>query len=154
MPEAAPVRVAKNGAKGKGIKLASKPSPAKPSEAKLSEVQVADASGELPKLAAAKAVGPKLAAAKSFTLASAAPGKTVAVISGGKIKIMAAEKGKKPARTNVAAKEAKPAAKAATKSATKIAAKVPAKAETKVAAKAAAKSKQVPGKRVKLAAVR
>ena len=150
VPEAAPVRVAKNGAKGKGIKLASKPSPAKPSEAKLSEVQVADASGELPRLAAAKAAGPKLAAAKSFTLASAAPGKTVAVISGGKIKIMAAEKGKKPARTNVAAKEAKPAAKAATK----ITAKVPAKAETKVAAKAAAKSKPVPGKRVKLAAAR
>ena len=152
VPVAAPIRVAKNGAKGKGTKLASKPSQAKLSEAKPSEVRVADASGELPKLAAAKAVGPKLAAAKSFTLASAKPGKTVAVISGGKIKIMAAEKGKKPARTNVAAKEAKPAAKAVTKSATKIAAEVSAKAETKVAAKAAAKSKQVPGKRVKLAA--
>ena len=156
VPEAAPVKVAKNGAKGKGTKLASKPADSKAGEAPK----------ELPKLAAAKEEGPKLAAAKSYTLASLAPGKTTAVIKDGKIKIMAAEKGKTPAASKVAVKEAKPAAKTAAKTpaktATNVAAKTPAKsqakAETKVAAKPAAKpavkSKQATGKRVKLAAVR
>ena len=161
IPEAAPVKVAKNGAKGKGTKLASKPGPAKAAEAKLSEVKVADASEELPKLVAAKAVGPKLAAAKSFTLASAEPGKKIAVIKNGKIQILAAKTApadKKPAaaKTIVAVKEAKPA-KVATKTAAKGPAKTPAKSDTKVAAKPAAKpakSKQATGKRMKLAAVR
>jgi hypothetical protein len=143
VPEAAPVKVAKNGAKGstKGSKGA---------------IKIADASGELPELTAAKAEGPKLAAAKSFILASAESGKKVAVISGGKIKIMAAEKTKKTASTKVAVKEAKPAAKVATKAATKTAAKGRSKTKTatKVAAKPAARSKQATGKRMKLAAAR
>ena len=159
VPEAAPVKVAKNGAKGKkGPKLASKPGSAKAAEAKLSEVKVADASEELPNVAAAKAAGPKLAAAKSFTLASAEPGKKIAVIKNGKIQILAAKSapaGKKPAaaKTVVAVKEAMPAAKTAAKGP----AKTPAKSGTKVAAKPAAKpakSKQATGKRMKLAAVR
>jgi transglycosylase-like protein with SLT domain len=163
VPEAAPVRVAKNGAKGKRTKLASKPGSAKATEAKLPEIKVAGASEELPKLAAAKAAGPKLAAAKSFTLSSAEPGKKIAVIKNGKIQILAAKSapaGKKPAaaaKTVVAVKEAKPAAKTATKTAAKGPTKTPAKSATKVAAKPAAKpakSKQATGKRMKLAAVR
>jgi hypothetical protein len=162
IPEAAPVKVAKNGAKGKGTKQASKPGSAKAAEAKLPEIKVADASEELPKLAAAKAAGPKLAAAKSFMLASAKPGKKVAVIKNGKIQILAAKTapaGKKAAaaKTVVVVKETKPAAKTATKTAAKGPAKTPAKSDTKVAAKPAAKpakSKQATGKRMKLAAVR
>ncbi len=148
IPEAAPVKVAKNGAKGKGTKLASK----------TADTKAGEASKELPNLAAAKEEGPKLAAAKSYTLASLARGKTTAVIKDGKIKIMAAEKGKKPAASKVAAKEAKPAAKDAAKPATKTAAKTPTRGAAKVAAKPAgkpaAKSKQAISKRVKLAAVR
>ena len=166
VPEAAPVKVAKNGAKGKGTKLASKPSQAKLSEAKPPK-RVADASGELPKLAAAKAVGPKLAAAKSFTLASAGAGQDGRGDQRtARSRSWRRKRARSPRASKVAAKEAKPAAKtaaktpakAATKLLPKLAAKPQAKAETKVAAKPAAKpaakSKQATGKRVKLAAVR
>ena len=107
----------------------------------------------MPKLAAAKAAGPKMP--KSFTLAAAAPGKKVAVISNGKLQIMAPEKGAKPAATKIAAKDAKPASKSAAKPAAKPANK------TKVAAKPAAKpaksakdQSKPGGKRVKVAAAR
>ncbi len=139
IPEAAPVKVAKGKGKGKA------------------ETKVAAASKELPKelpkLAAAKAAGPKMP--KSFTLAAAAPGKKVAVISNGKLQIMAPEKGAKPAATKIAAKDAKPASKSAAKPAAKPANK------TKVAAKPAAKpaksakdQSKPGGKRVKVAAAR
>ena len=158
VPEAAPAKLVKIARKGgKGWKT----------------IRVADASDELPKVAAAKEEGPKLAAAKSFKLAAAAPGKQVAVIKNGKIKIMAEEKGKKAAAT-VAVREPKAPAKVAAKTAkseSKVAAKParpeikvaatppkPGKAATKVAAKEAAKpagkSKQAVGKGTKLAAAR
>jgi hypothetical protein len=158
VPEAAPVKLVKIAKKGgKGWKT----------------IRVADASDELPKVAIAREEGPKLAAAKSFKLAAAAPGKQVAVIKNGKIRIMAEEKGKKAAATvavrepkapaKVAAKTAKPESKVAAKPAKpeiKVAAAPakPGKAATKVAVKEAAKpagkSKQAVGKGTKLAAAR
>ena len=130
VPEAAPIKVAKNAAKGKAT----------------AGVKVAAASKELPKLAAAKAPGPKLAAAKSFTLASVAPGKTVAVISNGKIQIVAQKSeggAKPPAKKLAASKDAKPVGNAAVKLAAKSPAR-PAKSSAKPAS----------AKRVKLAAIR
>jgi hypothetical protein len=135
VPELAPVKVAKNGAKG-GSKGAVKV--AKGGES----TKVAAAKEEGPKTAGAKTEGPKLAAAKSYTLASASPGKQTAVIKDGKIKIIAPEKGGKAAPV-------KAAGKPAANSKTKVAAK-----EAKPAAKPAAKAKQAPAKRVKVAAVR
>ena len=148
VPEAAPVRTAKNGAKGgtKGV-------------VKIAAIQVADASGELPKLAAAKAVGPKLAAAKSFKLASAAPGRKVAVISNNKFQIMVPERASKaPAGKKPAAARTVVAAKDSSKTAGKLASKSAARGATKTAANTAAKTKSAdkpPGaKRVKVAAAR
>ena len=157
VPEAAPVKVAKNGAKGttKGA-------------VKIAAIQVADASGELPKLVAAKAAGPKMP--KSFMLASAspgkpvklasiAPGKQVAVIRNGKIQIMVPERaskasaGKKPAAERIVI-----AGKESSKSAGKLASKSAAKGASKTAANTAARTKSAdkpPGaKRVKVAAAR
>jgi hypothetical protein len=150
IPEAAPVRVAKNSAKGKS-KGAAKV--AKGSEKGGESTKVADAKEEGPKTAAAKQEGPKLAAAKSDTLASISSAKQTAVIKDGKIKIMAPEKGAKKVARNVArnvAKSAKPAKAEAKR------AKVAAKASkgAKPAAGKPAKSKQAGGKRVKLAAAR
>jgi hypothetical protein len=148
VPEAAPVKLVKIARKGgKGWKT----------------IRVADASDELQKAAAAREEGPKLAAAKSFKLAAAAPGKQVAVIKNGKIKIMVEGKGKKAAATKLAAREHTAPAKVTAKSArseSKVAAKSakPGKVATKVAAKEATKpagkSKQAGGKGTKLAAAR
>jgi hypothetical protein len=137
VPEAAPVRIAKSGAKGKskaGSKVAAMPE-------------------ELPKLAAAKVAGPKMP--KSFTLASASPGKQMALIRNGKIQIIAPEKGRKPAPTKPAPTKTAAAAKDV-KSASKSAAKAAAKSPAKPAAELAAKSQSKPpgGKRVKVAAAR
>ncbi len=157
VPEAAPVRIAKNGGKGgtKGNKIAA--------------IQVADASGELPKLAAAKAAGPKMP--KSFTLASAAPGKSVklasnapgkqqvALIRNGKIQIMVAERtSKAPAGKKPAAERTVIAVKDSSKLAGKAVAKSAARGTTKTAANTAARTKSAdkpPGaQRVKVAAAR
>jgi len=142
IPEAAPVKVAKNGAKGnsKGSSKLAKGSGKGGESAK-----VAAAKDEGPKTAAAKQEGPKLAAAKSYTLSSLSAGKQTAVIKDGKIRIMVPEKGAK-----VAAKDAKPA-KGSIKGNTKVAAVKPAKP---AAGKPSPKSKQTTGKRVKLAAAR
>jgi hypothetical protein len=90
IPEAAPVKVAKNSKIKKDVKVAATPK-------------------ELPKLVAAKTAGPKLAAAK-FTLASSTPSRTVAVIKNGKIQIVTPEKAKPVAKIAAVkpAKAAKP----------------------------------------------
>jgi hypothetical protein len=156
VPEAAPVRIAKKGGKGT-TKIA-----------KIAAVQVADASDELPNLAAAKAVGPKMP--KSFMLASATPSKSVklasiardkqvALIRNSKIQIMVAERASKaPVSKKPAAERIVIAAKDGSKSAGKAVAKSAARGATKTAANTAAKTKSAdkpPGaKRVKLAAAR
>ncbi len=95
VPEAAPVKVAKNGAKGKGTKLASKGSRAADTKAGGGVEGTAESRrGE---------GGRSQARRREVVHAGvAAPGKTIAVIKDGKIKIMAAEKGKKPAASKVA----------------------------------------------------
>ena len=110
----------------------------------------------MPKLAAAKEDGPKLAAAKSYTLASLTPGKTTAVIKDGKIKIMAAEKGKKPARNQGRRKGSQAGGQDAAKPQPRSPPRFQPRPRVaaKPAAKPAAKSKQATGKRVKLAAAR
>jgi hypothetical protein len=131
VPEAAPVKVAKSGKHGKKSKA----------------TEVADASKESPKLAAAKEAGPKLTAAK---LAAAAPGRKTAIIGGGKIQIIVPERGARPAKK---ASQVAVAAKHPAKSAAKGGSKVAAKEAAKSAAKTAAKSNDRPGgKRVKVAA--
>jgi hypothetical protein len=157
VPEAAPVKVAKGKGKGKD-KTDTK-----------ANTKAVVAKEEGPKLAAAKEAGPKMP--KSYTLASmTSPGRTVAVIANGKLKIMAPEKGakpkaekatdKKPAASKTAAKDNKPAAKSEAKSGAKVAAKTSAKPaakpdpKAKSPAKSAAKSQSKPGKRVKLATAR
>jgi hypothetical protein len=147
IPEAAPVKVAKNSAKGKS-KGAAKV--AKGSEKGGESAKIAAAKEEGPKTAAAKQEGPKLAAAKSYTLASISSAKQTAIIKDGKIKIMAAEKGAKTVAAKTGGKSATPAKAEAKAKPVKVAAKTAKPA----AGKPVAKSKQINGKRVKLAAAR
>ena len=111
VPEAAPVKVAKNAAKGSKGDQGRRRAPLR---LRMLRVNCRNSPRQRPKAEARRC---------EIVHAGIAPGKKVAVISGGKIKIMAAEKAKKAAPTKVTVKEAKPAAKIATKAATKTAAK-------------------------------
>jgi hypothetical protein len=155
IPEAAPVKVAK---KGKSKVAAKKTAPDAKADAKpdaKTETKTADT-----KMADAKAA-PAAASGKPYTLASMTGGKKTAVISNGKLKIMAPEKGAKPsAGKKAAAGKAKPAAKPATKTAAKSEPKAKSKPAPKTAAKPATKTAAKPaatksgGKGVKVAAAR
>jgi Transglycosylase SLT domain len=155
IPEAAPVKVAK---KGKSKVAAKKTAPDAKADVKpdaKTDTKTADT-----KMADAKAA-PAAASGKPYTLASMTGGKKTAVISNGKLKIMAPEKGAKPsAGKKAAAGKAKPAAKPATKTAAKSEPKAKSKPAPKTAAKPATKTAAKPaatksgGKGVKVAAAR